>query len=597
MPASLPLISVKFEIDGTAVDKARMQRVRLTHGLDGHCRFTAEFLSLAASGDALGGDSPILDRLSAKIDSKARLALMSGSGQQPHLEFNGVITAVVAERNQLGEYVVKLRGSSPTIFLDGAGSYQAFLESKTSDIVQKLAGDAGVPVKADATSLQFKEAVQPGESDWQYLRRLAQREGMWLYYDGTQLRLAKDPVGGAVELTMGGGGAHTLFRFTVSSGVAPGAKVRVRGWDHLTKQEIVGEGDGGGGSGLHGEAIKASAAKFKTKVDFPGQLVLPSAAEASTLAQAVAGAWRARRLIGEGESDCPLLAPGTEVTVSKAGERMSGKYMVTAVTHRFSAKGYRNRFTCLPAEAAHAPVDYREPARPAVTTALVTNLDDPESKGRIRVKLPSAHRDASNGGYESWWARLAAPSAGPSHGFYWRPEVNDEVVVAFVDGNMNEPVILGAVYSGNSAAPREEAEGDQTKNEGRIILTPRGTKISWLDTSGEEKLEITTPDKKTRLTMTNKDKGLIELECKGPVTIKADDVITFDTKKDIVLKAMGAIELDAKQDVKVAGINVTAEAKAAMSVKGANLTAEGQATAALKGGAMAEVKGAIVKIN
>ena len=588
-------LTCSIKIDGAAIDKARVKRVRLSHGLEGHCSLSAEFLSLAASGDALGGESRVLDDLAGKIDAKVLVEFTeSSTPAATKLKFAGSITGIVAERNQLGEYVVKLRGSSPTVFLDGPPVFRAFLDSKVSDLVSTLAGERGVASQVQATTLMFKELVQSGESDWQFLQRLAQREGMWLFYNGEKLVMNKNPVSGSAQLSMGSGGTGSLFKFTVSSRMQAG-RVQVRGWDYVAKREVVGDSpEPSGGAGLLGQAVAKSGEKFNVRGHPPGHLAIPSAAEAEALAKAMEGAWHARRLVGQGESDLSELQPGVEVTVTDAGAAMSGKYLVTHVTHRLTGKGYRNRFLCLPAEAAHAPVNYPDPARPSVVTGLVTSLEDPDDRGRIRLKIPNT---LQAGNYETWWARLAAPHAGPDHGFYWRPEVNDEVVVAFVEGNINEPLILGSVYSGASAAPREQAEGDQQKNEGKVILTRAGTKISIVDTDGEEKLEITTKGGKTRLTMTNKDKGLIELECKGPVTIKADDNITLDGQKDIVLKAMGNIQMEATGNLTMKGVKVAGEATGEMSLKGTTLAAEGSASAALKGGAMTEVKGGIVKIN
>src|SRR5690349_4563849 len=69
-----------------------------------------------------------------------------------------------------------------------------------------------------------------------------------------------------------------------------------------------------------------------------------------------------------------------------------------------------------------------------VEIAVVTNVQDPDKVGRVKVKFPRLPN-----GPESDWARVAQPSAGAGRGFYWIPEVNDEVLVAFELGNANRP--------------------------------------------------------------------------------------------------------------------------------------------------------------
>src|ERR1700681_1734571 len=78
-----------------------------------------------------------------------------------------------------------------------------------------------------------------------------------------------------------------------------------------------------------------------------------------------------------------------------------------------------------------------------VEIALVTNVKDPEKQGRVKVCFPRLP-----GKPESDWARVAQPAAGPGRGFYWLPEVNDEVLVAFERGQANLPYVIGALWNG-----------------------------------------------------------------------------------------------------------------------------------------------------
>lgn len=80
--------------------------------------------------------------------------------------------------------------------------------------------------------------------------------------------------------------------------------------------------------------------------------------------------------------------------------------------------------------------------------ARVTDVEDPENRGRVKV-LYMAFED----GVESDWAPIAAPFAGPDHGVYAMPEVDDLAVVAFLAGNPNQPVVLGFIWSGDGAPP------------------------------------------------------------------------------------------------------------------------------------------------
>ncbi len=71
----------------------------------------------------------------------------------------------------------------------------------------------------------------------------------------------------------------------------------------------------------------------------------------------------------------------------------------------------------------------------ASSSAIVTDNNDPDNIGRVKVKFPWLGDDV-----ESWWARIAAPGAGPDYGIVWVPQVNDEVLVGFLHGDVRMPV-------------------------------------------------------------------------------------------------------------------------------------------------------------
>ncbi len=75
-----------------------------------------------------------------------------------------------------------------------------------------------------------------------------------------------------------------------------------------------------------------------------------------------------------------------------------------------------------------------------VYTGLVTNNQDPENRGRVKVKFPWLHASE-----ESWWARVATFYAGKGRGSYFMPEVDDEVLVVFERGDFHHPYVVGSL--------------------------------------------------------------------------------------------------------------------------------------------------------
>ena len=110
-----------------------------------------------------------------------------------------------------------------------------------------------------------------------------------------------------------------------------------------------------------------------------------------------------------------------------------------------------------------------------VVIGLVTNNQDPEGMGRVKVTFPWLSSDD-----ESNWARVAAPMAGNNRGTYFLPEVGDEVLVAFDHGDVRLPYVLGALWNGQDAPPRDNSDG---KNTERVIRSRAGHELVFNDDS------------------------------------------------------------------------------------------------------------------
>src|SRR6185295_2303260 len=158
-----------------------------------------------------------------------------------------------------------------------------------------------------------------------------------------------------------------------------------------------------------------------------------------------------------------------------------------------------------------------------VVVGIVTNNQDPDGMGRVKVKFPWLS-DAD----ESFWARAAVPMAGEDRGFYFLPEVDDEVLVAFEHGDARFPYILGALWNGKDAPP---ASNDDGKNNVRIIKSRSGHVIKLNDEDGKETIEIVDKSEKNSI--------LIDT---------TNNSIAVTSDKDITLSASnGTIKLNAQK--------------------------------------------------
>lgn len=156
-----------------------------------------------------------------------------------------------------------------------------------------------------------------------------------------------------------------------------------------------------------------------------------------------------------------------------------------------------------------------------VVIGLVSEVEDPDGIGRVRVRLPWY---AS--GYDEW-ARVAHMSAGPGHGSTWIPEVDAEVLVAFAHGDMRWPYVVGCLYSPTDEPP----ESRTASSDVRTLRTPKGSELTFDETNGT--IDLKTPGGASiRL---EEDAGAITVEATRSLTLKAPEV-TVEGSSSVTIK-------------------------------------------------------------
>ena len=176
-----------------------------------------------------------------------------------------------------------------------------------------------------------------------------------------------------------------------------------------------------------------------------------------------------------------------------------------------------------------------ESNRYGVEVGIVTNVQDPDKLGRVKVQLPRLP-----GGPESTWARVSQPAAGAGRGFYWLPEVGDEVLVAFELGEPRCPYVLGALWNGKDKPMNGAYEPDNTT---RMIQTKSGHKIILSDKSGDEKIVIADKSEKRTITFDVKNKKFIVDAQEGDIELHAEKKIVLECE-DLEIKTSKTAKID-----------------------------------------------------
>ena len=274
--------------------------------------------------------------------------------------------------------------------------------------------------------------------------------------------------------------------------------------------------------------------------------------------------------------------------VQGVGERFNGKVFVSAVRHDVGNGDWDThvQFGLSPhwfyrsEDVIEAPAAGLLPAIHGLQIGKVVQLqEDPTGEHRILVRLPVIDNSA-----RGIWARVATLDAGDNRGTFFRPEIDDEVIVGFINDDPRDAIVLGMLHSTARPAPIDAEDvnhikGYHSRGNMRLIFDDE-TNILTIDTPEGNKLIF------------SEDESSITLEDQHGNLIKMNDAgIEINSIKDIKMEAAANIEIKAGADLK-------AESTANTDLKaGAAMTAKGSASAEFSSSGVTTVKGSAVMIN
>jgi uncharacterized protein involved in type VI secretion and phage assembly len=178
--------------------------------------------------------------------------------------------------------------------------------------------------------------------------------------------------------------------------------------------------------------------------------------------------------------------------------------------------------------------------------ALVTDINDPEGLGRVKVALPWSP-DTAGARYETW-ARLATFMAGNNRGSWFIPDVDDEVLIVFEGGDPRRPYVIGSLWNGKDTPP--ESMDGAGKNFKKVLRSRNGVKLTMDDTDGREQFILETPggqkltlkDGPGAVEIVDSNGNSIKLETSG-ITITAAAKVTINASQ--VAVSAGMVTVDA----------------------------------------------------
>lgn len=505
--------------------------------------------------------------------------ILGGYSSDETLLFKGILVRQRIEAGLHGGSRLTIELRDPAFRMTLGRHSRNFSDLTDSEVIEQLIGlHSGLTAAVDASSTRHPQLVQHQVSDWDFLVMRAEMAGMAVLCVDGQVQVSA-PASSGEAVTSAVFGQGLLSAELELDAETQLASVEVAGWDMAGQQLLRSESEdvASASPGDISPATLAATGAAKTALRHPGTL------DQATLDQwAAATMGRARRAAVRGRlrvQGNPELLPGKLVDLSGLGSRFNGTGLISGVRHRLGRgdwiselligcdpKPHAERYALgsLPAGGFHAPVS-------GLQIGVVQALEgDPAGEERIQIRLATI--DETDG---LLWARQALLDAGSQRSTAFRPDLDDEVVVGFLDADPHQPVILGALHSSARPSPLPGANANHQKG----IVTRSGMRIHWDDDKIIATLDTPAGN---RLVLSEDEQSILIEDQNGNKLEMSPDGIALESPRDIQIKATG--------DVKIEGVNVEIAASA-------QFKASGGAGAEVSASGATVIKGSVVQIN
>ena len=395
--------------------------------------------------------------------------------------FSGIITRIYCKRQTGGGYgTLYISGNAPSILLDQGKACHSYENKTLKEIIALVSEgyDNSAQVDSSAgvnTTRALPYTVQYNESDYDFICRLANLYGEYFYYDGSKLIF-----GNKLQETIDLGENLNLIDEDFNLEMKP------QDFEYINyaidRAEVYRKDAESASCEYKNNPIQTDAKNASKKLfkKIPQKYHSTTSLEQSDIdLEEVVRQERDLRELSlkvTGRSRDPRLRMNTFACLTDINAHAMETYRVIKISHYHSGMNYENSFEAIP--MMRTPSDYNAEAFPRAEQqpAIVKDNNDPQGMGRVRVQFFWQKGDEL-----SPWIRMIQPYAGSGKGFYFIPEVGEEVMVDFENGNAERPFVLGAHYNGAA----KSGYSPTTK----AIHTQSGTKILLNDAEGSVRIE------------------------------------------------------------------------------------------------------------
>jgi Rhs element Vgr protein len=503
--------------------------------------------------------------------------------------FKGIITkqAIQVKSNGNTQLMVECRDEAVRMTIGRKNKYHENL--KDSQLFDDLVGQyKGISSDSEETSVKHKELVQHHITDWDFLLLRAEANGMLVNVNDGVVKVFKPNTGTEPVLQVSYGTSVMELEAEMDARYQ-WKSVKAVSWDYANQQLFDAETGEASSFTQHGNIAGSKLAEI---VDLPNYQMHHSGHITEQELQAwVDGAIlrsRLSKIRGRAKiTGFSGIKPGDMVKLEGIGDRYKGKAFVTAVKHDIADGTWETNIQFGLDPDGYASI-YKNMAD-SQTAGLVGGVHglqigkvvhlakDPDGEDRILVKIPTIDNNA-----QGIWSRVACLDAGADRGTFFRPELQDEVIVGFINDDPNDAIVLGMLNSSAKKAPLQASDDNHekgifTRSKMRVHFHDQ-TKTITIDTPAGNSVKLD----EQGMTIEIKDQNSNKITL-GPTGIK------ISSPKNVDLEAGVNLSLKAGASLVIGGTTLSVKADGNISMEGA--------IAKLSASGITEIKGSMVKIN
>jgi type VI secretion system secreted protein VgrG len=513
--------------------------------------------------------------------------------------FTGIVTAIKNKKFDGYEGKIIISGYSPTILLENGLDCQSYEKKSLKEIINQATQDYSQDIVSfilkpnNTTPIAY--TVQYKESDYQFVKRLATRYGEWLYYNGSKIVFGRNN-----EETIDLEEELEMFEYEMKMQVVP-QNFSYLSYHSDQAKDVTEDSKAAEKTNYSNpfmqDAIKSSEKLFqKVPVSLYNHSLMDNGTNELRDAVKLQKDKRANVFYVEGKSRKPDLKLGSFIRMKgyiygqKATMPLETYRIVSLTNHFDGLDEYYNTFVAVPFEIL-VPDYLNDDAVPNCEEQSATVVDnhDPKGMSRIRVQFPWQKQS----GQKSPWLRVTTPYAGKGKGFHVIPEIGEEVIVGFENGNAEKPFVIGAMFHGKGKSGHGGA----------------GNFVKGFTTASGNKVEMN--DEKKTVTISDPSGNTLTLNGDGTITVAAPDKIDFNSKEininaseTINILGTNKVKIETKEAEITGTTSVKTDSDTLIESKAPKIDLKADATVGIEaatvdvnGKAMTNVKGGLVNLN